>query len=43
MSTYRLKSLLAPRSVALIGANPRQGSVGRTILNNMARGRAADP
>ena len=33
MSTYRLKNLLAPRSVALIGASPRHGSVGRAILN----------
>jgi acetyltransferase len=35
MSTYRLKDLLAPRSVALVGASPRQGSVGRAILNNI--------
>ncbi|WP_213736950.1 bifunctional acetate--CoA ligase family protein/GNAT family N-acetyltransferase [Bradyrhizobium sp. dw_411] len=35
MSTYRLKNLLAPRSVALVGASPRQGSVGRAILRNM--------
>jgi acetyltransferase len=37
MSTYRLKNLLAPRSVALIGASPRQGSVGRAILNNIGK------
>ena len=35
MSTYRLKNLLAPHSVALIGASPRHGSVGRAILNNI--------
>src|SRR4249919_2603619 len=35
MSTYRLKNLLSPRSVALIGASPRHGSVGRAILNNI--------
>jgi acetyltransferase len=35
MSTYRLKNLLSPRSVALVGASPRQGSVGRAILRNM--------
>jgi acetyltransferase len=35
MSTYRLKNLLSPRSVALIGASPRQGSVGRAILRNI--------
>ena len=37
MSTYRLKNLLAPRSVALIGASPRQGSVGRAVLNNIGK------
>jgi acetyltransferase len=35
MSTYRLQNLLAPRSVALVGASPRQGSVGRAILGNI--------
>ena len=35
MSTYRLKHLLSPRSVALVGASPRPGSVGRAILRNM--------
>jgi len=37
MSTYRLKTLLAPRSVALVGASPRQGSVGRAILSNIGK------
>ena len=37
MSTYRLKNLLAPRSIALIGASPRQGSVGRAILGNIVK------
>ncbi|MGA7806445.1 acetate--CoA ligase family protein, partial [Bradyrhizobium sp.] len=37
MSTYRLKSLLAPRSIALIGASPRRGSVGRAILGNIRK------
>ena len=37
MSTYRLKNLLAPGSVALVGASPRQGSVGRAILNNIGK------
>src|SRR6266581_9561517 len=37
MSTYRLKNLLSPRSVALVGASPRQGSVGRAILGNIRR------
>jgi acetyltransferase len=35
MSTYRLKNLLSPHSVALVGASPRQGSVGRAILGNI--------
>ncbi|HEX9590165.1 MAG TPA: bifunctional acetate--CoA ligase family protein/GNAT family N-acetyltransferase, partial [Bradyrhizobium sp.] len=35
MSTYRLKNLLSPRSLALVGASPRQGSVGRAILANI--------
>jgi acetyltransferase len=37
MSTYRLKNLLSPRSVALVGASPRQGSVGRAILGNILK------
>jgi acetyltransferase len=35
MSTYRLKNLLSPRSVALVGASPRKTSVGRAILGNI--------
>ena len=35
MSTYRLKNLLAPRSLALVGASPRRGSVGGSILRNI--------
>jgi len=37
MSTYRLKNLLSPRSVALIGASPRPGSVGRAIMLNIRK------
>ena len=37
MSTYRLKNLLAPGSVALVGASPRPRSVGRAILNNVRK------
>ncbi len=37
MSTYRLKNLLSPRSVALVGASPRHASVGRAILNNIVK------
>ena len=32
MSTYRLSNVLAPRSVALVGASPRPGSLGAAIL-----------
>ena len=41
MSTYRLKNLLSPRSLALIGASPRQGSVGRAILGNIHKAKFA--
>ena len=37
MSTYRLKYLLSPGSVALIGASPRRTSVGRAILGNIQK------
>ena len=37
MSTYPLESLLAPHSVALVGASPRPGSVGRSILGNIRK------
>ena len=35
MSTYRLNSLLSPHSVAVVGASPREHSVGRKILKNL--------
>jgi acetyltransferase len=38
MSTYRLDKLLAPRSVAIIGASPRKESLGRSILTNVRTG-----
>lgn len=37
MSTYRLENLFAPRSVALVGASPREGSLGRAVLQNLLR------
>src|SRR6478736_5221021 len=37
MSTYRLKNLLSPRSVALVGASQRHGSVGRAVLENIRK------
>jgi acetyltransferase len=37
MSTYHLKNLLLPRSVALVGASSRPASVGRAILGNIRK------
>lgn len=41
MSTYRLKNLLSPRSVALVGASARRNSVGRAILGNILKAKFA--
>jgi acetyltransferase len=38
MSTYRLDKLFAPRSVVIVGASRREGSLGRTILRNLREG-----
>ena len=35
MSTYRLDKIFDPRSIALIGASPRQGALGHTVLRNL--------
>jgi acetyltransferase len=35
MSTYRLETLFAPRSVAVVGASPRHTSTGRAVLANL--------
>jgi acetyltransferase len=35
MSTYRLQQLFHPRSVALVGASPRENSLGRAVLDNL--------
>src|SRR5882757_51956 len=37
MSTYRLTKLLLPHAVALVGASPRPGSVGRAIIGNLRK------
>ncbi|GJE36346.1 bifunctional acetate--CoA ligase family protein/GNAT family N-acetyltransferase [Methylobacterium persicinum] len=37
MSTYRFDRLLAPRTVAFVGAGSREGSVGRSVLANLRR------
>src|SRR4051812_42814737 len=38
MSTYRLDTLFNPRSVAVVGASPRPGSLGLTFLKNLIGG-----
>lgn len=38
MSSYRLSTLLAPRSIAVVGASARSGSVGGAILVNVRDG-----
>ena len=35
MSTYNLDRLFAPRSVAVVGASPRRGSLGRAVFANL--------
>ena len=35
MSTYRFDKLLAPRSIALVGAMARAGSLGRSVLDSL--------
>ncbi len=35
MSTYRLDKIISPRSVAVVGASPNAGSVGRHIVANI--------
>src|SRR5262245_45716079 len=38
MSTYRLSRLFEPRSVVLVGASPRERSLGRKVLGNLRSG-----
>ena len=38
MSVYRLQQLLSPRSIALAGASPREGSLGHAVLSNLKAG-----
>jgi acetyltransferase len=38
MSTYRLDRLFAPRSIAVVGASPRDTSPGRAVLKNLRCG-----
>jgi acetyltransferase len=43
MSSYHLERLFAPRSVALVGASPKSGSVGRAVLDNLRSAGFAGP
>jgi acetyltransferase len=43
MSTYALDAVFRPRSLALVGASPRERSVGRAILRNLRNGGFAGP
>ena len=43
MSTYRLANVLAPLSVALVGASARPGSVGLAVLRNIREAGFAGP
>jgi len=43
MSTYRLDRLFAPRSVALVGASPRPGSLGNAVFRNLRGAGFAGP
>jgi len=38
MSTYRLETLFAPRSVAVVGGSLRRTSIGRAVLENILGG-----
>lgn len=38
MSTHRLERVFNPKSVALAGASPREGSTGRAVLDNLRAG-----
>jgi acetyltransferase len=43
MSTYRLDRLFAPRSIAVVGASPRERSLGRAVLRNLVAGGFGGP
>jgi acetyltransferase len=43
VSTYRLDTLLAPRTIAVVGASPRERSLGRIALRNLREGGFAGP
>lgn len=43
MSTYHLDKLFSPRSIAIVGASPHDGSLGRAVLNNLRAGEFKGP
>ncbi|KAF1687132.1 GNAT family N-acetyltransferase [Pseudoxanthomonas broegbernensis] len=43
MSTYALEAVFRPRSVAVVGASPRERSVGRTVVRNLRQAGFAGP
>jgi acetyltransferase len=43
LSTYRLDALLAPKSIAVVGASPREHSLGRIVLRNLRNGGFTGP
>src|SRR6516164_884617 len=43
MSTYRLDRLIAPRALAVVGASPREASVGRHVVANIIAAGFAGP
>ena len=43
MSTYRLDALLTPKSIAVVGASPREHSLGRIVLRNLRNGGFTGP
>jgi acyl-CoA synthetase (NDP forming) len=42
-TSHRLDPLLRPRSIAVLGATERTGTVGRTVVENLSRGGFAGP
>jgi hypothetical protein len=43
MSTYRLDRLIAPHSITLVGASPRDRSLGRVVFRNLRTAGFAGP
>ena len=43
MSTYALDAVFSPKSVALVGASPRERSLGRLVLHQLREGGFAGP